>query len=495
MNIQAQERKTFNTILYCSIDGLDPIDAQTDCHVILIGQIFDTLFEISPFSLRVEPHLVEKYNYNETHTEYTFTLRPNIRFHDHNQLTSSDVIFSIERLISLQGSTYPEFLNITGAEDYRAKKARHISGLIKKDDHTFQIQLNKPDPLFLYKLTSVHTSILPSRHKDQILAKTFFIAPIGTGAFQPKSLDMQKKICLKSHEEYFLGKPDIDSLCFWRYGEKDAKALFKQGKLDHIFPYRFSSDELSSLSIQIIPYRVYYTILFRFNFHKEHVGPFRKNKNRILLRDISDLETLWKTNKNKMLDPASGYIPFGMPGYVNIKQPSNSIDNAQLSEISKRKIVIGISKGVDDYAKIIEHLKIAYEKRHIQTEFIIDDVGHLLEKVRKFQLDAVLISNFYTYPDSYSILQIFHSAAATNVYGYSNPQVDAMLRQALSLQDTKDRALLYQKINQKLYDEAATINFFYGANQKALFKKGWVIPPLDYNGELFLKYRFIKSRL
>ncbi|TKX82937.1 ABC transporter substrate-binding protein, partial [Halorubrum sp. SS5] len=65
-------------------------------HETLVGLTSD--LEISSDPDITRPGLASDWSINDDRTEYTFTLRDGVTFHDGSELTSSDVQYTIERI-------------------------------------------------------------------------------------------------------------------------------------------------------------------------------------------------------------------------------------------------------------------------------------------------------------------------------------------------------------------------------------------------------------
>src|SRR5262245_55721972 len=79
------------------IDNLDPQLATAFQTIEGLGLIFDSLTELAP-DLTVQPALATDWSYNEDGTELTFHLREDVKFHDGSDMTSDDVVASIEQI-------------------------------------------------------------------------------------------------------------------------------------------------------------------------------------------------------------------------------------------------------------------------------------------------------------------------------------------------------------------------------------------------------------
>ncbi len=491
--VEPQNTKTFDAVLYGKIANLDPIYAFTDSQTILFNQIFDTLFEISPHTLQVIPNLIKEYTYSKDLKTYTFHLKRNAFFHDGSRVKAKDVIFSLKRnIFKHKGKVHHELFIISGVKDFIDGKTSEIGGLKASDDYTIQISLNAPYPLLLYVLSSLSTSILPEKYKEQINSGKFFEKPIGTGAFSIQEMDLNKKVVLKANKKYHGGPPEFDHLIFWGLSEQEAKKRFQKNELDQIFPYNLKTSEIEATNTITVPYRVYYTISMFFNFRKFDNNPFDKLINRQIIKSLSNVQSMQKKINNPMLQPAVGFVPYGMSGYVDIKDKPIKIPKSTLEALKKYEIRIGISNGVDEHEAIVSHLNEMYQKNGLNVEIVTDHVNEIVKGILNNTYHAIIVLPFYTYPDSYSILERFKENNYGNGTGYSNKKVNRLLDSSMFIHEKEERSKLYQKINKAVCDDVAMINFFHGGYRQSIFAQGWRIPPLNYIGEIFLKYRYIQ---
>lgn len=181
----------------------------------IVDQIFNTLFVIDENG-NIQPELVETYEYVSP-TELIITLKKGVKFHNGDELKANDVVFSLNRMIEKPATKV--MLDV-------------ISSVDKKDDYTVQINLKESSAPLLYTLSYPLTSIL--NEKDTLAKEgNISISPVGTGPFVFKEWGDGEKIELIANENYFDGRPVIDSLIFRSIVENSSRlAALETGEID-----------------------------------------------------------------------------------------------------------------------------------------------------------------------------------------------------------------------------------------------------------------------
>ena len=132
----------------------------------------------------MQPAIAESYSVNDAADEYTFVLRKGVKFHNGNEVTIDDVIYSLSRAAGLETGE-PLVADVAGIKSVEA------SG-----DDTVIVKLSAPDAEFLAHIT---TAIVP---KDSDPAKDV----IGTGPFKYAVRKVQESITFEKFADYW-GEP------------------------------------------------------------------------------------------------------------------------------------------------------------------------------------------------------------------------------------------------------------------------------------------------
>jgi peptide/nickel transport system substrate-binding protein len=128
--------------------------------------------------LNPAPMLAESWSVSEDGREYSFKLRPKVRFHNGEWLRAEHVIWSWQRLLDPK-ERWPCRSWYDGSGD----SAVRISEIDAPDALTVRFRLEQPDPLFLYRLAEVQCQVAIV-HPQSAEPGGRWKWPIGTGPYR-----------------------------------------------------------------------------------------------------------------------------------------------------------------------------------------------------------------------------------------------------------------------------------------------------------------------
>ena len=210
----ASEAETVNFLIESMPTNLDPrigTDAQSQ-H--LDGLIFDGLVALDA-QMNIVPDLAERWESPDPRT-YVFHLRQGVKFHDGRALTSADVKFTFDSLMSgalnsLKRGTFPMLESVEAP-----------------DAATVVFHLREPSASFVWNLTKMAMGIVPAGSGQEVARN-----PIGTGPFRFVSMTTDEEIVLERNTDYFGGAPKIERVRFRVVPEAIVRALeLRKGTAD-----------------------------------------------------------------------------------------------------------------------------------------------------------------------------------------------------------------------------------------------------------------------
>lgn len=175
-------------------ETLDPGDAVYVYEQFILMSIFDSLLSISPEG-ELYPALATAWEPNEEYSEFTFTLRDDVTFHDGTPFTAEAVKASFDHIAS-------EAVLESGGKSLLQDHA-YVETVVV-DDYIVTVKFGASYPLFLRDAARQWLSISSPAALEEFGAD-YGRNPVGTGPFKFVQWDAQSQIVLERNEEYNWG--------------------------------------------------------------------------------------------------------------------------------------------------------------------------------------------------------------------------------------------------------------------------------------------------
>lgn len=216
-----------NNLVFCSEGspaGFDTAQYTSATDNDAAEPIYNRLVEFERGATAVQPALAEKWQVSADGLQYTFHLRPGVKFHSNQTFTptrdfnADDVLFTFQRMLDKQQplrkaypTEFPYFVSM-GLD-------KTIAKVEKTDPMTVVFTLNNVDAAFIQNLAMSFAAILSAEYADHLLAagkpSDINQKPIGTGPFVFQRYQKDSQIRYKGNQNYW--KPEdvkIDNLIF-----------------------------------------------------------------------------------------------------------------------------------------------------------------------------------------------------------------------------------------------------------------------------------------
>ncbi|MBL4872550.1 MAG: hypothetical protein JKY41_03960 [Rhodobacteraceae bacterium] len=144
-----------------------------------------------------------------TPTEWDFTIREGVKFHDGTTMTTADVAFSIN-------NTYGD-----GTEPFAASGT--IASVVAVDDKIVRVTTKNADPALLARLATAMGRVYPQAYYESVGQEAFGRDPIGTGPYKWGVRVTGESITLEAFDDYWGGPPPLNSITFLEVPETSSR--------------------------------------------------------------------------------------------------------------------------------------------------------------------------------------------------------------------------------------------------------------------------------
>ncbi|MGE0280662.1 MAG: ABC transporter substrate-binding protein [Rhizobiaceae bacterium] len=244
------------TLVYCSEgspEGFDPglYTAGTTFDASSVP-VYNRLVEFKPGTTDIEPSLAESWTVSDDGLQYTFKIRPGVKFQTTEfftptrDLNADDVIYSFERQFKADNpwNKYVE----GGSWEYFAGMGfpELIASIEKVGDLEVKFTLKNKEAPFIANLGMDFASIMSKEYADKLQADGKMAQlnqmPLGTGPFKFVGYQQDAVIRYQAHDGYWKGKEKIDDLVFAITTDAAVRLQKLKANECQVFPYPNAAD-------------------------------------------------------------------------------------------------------------------------------------------------------------------------------------------------------------------------------------------------------------
>jgi oligopeptide transport system substrate-binding protein len=435
--------------------SLDPGQTQYPYEAAVLRAISEPLMKPTPDLTGVVPAAAQSYEVNGAGTAYVFHLRTNAKYWDGTPVKAQDFVYAWQRLIDPRLAAPNETLvadavlngsKVSLLDPQRDKAtidtALGTLGLKAVDDSTFQVQLARPDPSFLW--LAAMPAAGPIRKDVVTRAGDKWASDpqtlVTNGPFKVTELVKNDHIRVERNPSYWGARPALTRIDFVVVND-GAVALtkYKNGELDEVAvqPAQAASVAANStLSRQLIkiPNLTVFWIVFRVNS-----PPLDNVRLRLALTQAIDRNAFVAQIFSGQGAPAESFIPKGMHGYAP-GLTAQKFDVAQAraslaaSGLSASQVQLTYSyDSTSDFARATARFVHDQLKANLGIELSLqaldpNTLGSRLE-VGEFQMTG---PRGWTadYPDQADWFDLFLTTNSNNLSLWQNQQYDNFVRVA-----------------------------------------------------------------
>jgi peptide/nickel transport system substrate-binding protein len=446
---------------------LDPdIDYDNGDYSIL-SQIYSRLVKATGSKVAsIRPDLATSWSESKNGLTWTFHLRPNVKFHSGNPVTSKDVKFTFDRALRLKQGGWSDWAE--------------IKSVTTPNPLTVVFHLQYPFATFLQSMSGVENScildsvtVLAHQTHGDLGQKWLHDHDAGSGAYELQTWTHGQQIELQRFPGYYAGWAGnhIDNVIYqYATASSTIRLGLESGSIDAAMglqPQDFNALQKNQ-SVTVYNNQPVQPQYFAMNTTQ---GPLNNRLVRLALAYSLDTSKIAKYVWGGYASTLKSYAPPGIPGYA--ESPTPYVFNLAKAQQLLRQA--GVQKGLSVQATAFTgDTSTTLEYQIWQSD--LAKIGiHLTIKVipyaqfgqlqQKASTQPLIVSNAWglDYASDATIYYGFLYSKSPSVAGnyayYKNPKVDALLLEARSLPSVSSprAAALYRQIQKLSFADAPYI--------------------------------------
>lgn len=459
-------------------ESLDPHKVSTVDAFQHLLSLYEPLVTKDETFLALRPGLAESWTNNEARTEYTFTLRPNLKWSNGEPLTAEQVRGSLIRAMNPRVALpyiqyYQDFIQgaaelIKGYDSPQRKEIEAALGIQVVNGNQILFKLRQPVPLFAdYLASQAFMVVHPSMYDPEAKAWRTPSEFIGNGAFVLKEWNVNNRIVMEKNPHYHdAANVRLERIIAYAVNDRQTTLnMYRQKQLDWTGENRIPDSVVPQVSSQKDFHRVaaFGTYMYMFNTKRKPLDDKRVRRALLLAIDRDTVAT--KVLRDGKV-PTHYYVPPGIPGYVRPELKSTDLA-ANITEAKKLLADAGFPGG-----KGFPSLTLLYntdEGHHRIAQAIqqmwLQNLGvrvELQNREWKVFISETQAKNFDIarrgwigdLPDPAVFMEAFLSNSDNNEPQYRNPEYDRLVRLSSQAVDSKQRMELARQAEALLLEDA-----------------------------------------
>lgn len=465
-----------------NIGSLDPAFAKDNADIWAVNQLFDGLVQMDD-SLNAQPSIAKRWSISNDALTYSFSLRDDVYFHKHKLFGKDST-----RTVTARDFEYSLFRNcdekLASPGSWVVNNIWDIKA-VKKD--SLVIILKSTDPSFLGKLSMKYCAVVPQEIVEHY-GTAFRANPIGTGPFKFKRWEENIKLVFRKNNHYFeydengVQLPYLEAIAITFLPDKQSEFLqFIQGNLDFLnsLDASYQDDILTSSGILRKKYSNNINMLRGPYLNTEYLAFYLDSnipevQSQLIRQAINygfDRKKMMTYLRNGIGIPANGgFIPKGLPGHnANIgfkynPEKAKLLINQYKKESNNKTPEITITT-TGNYLNFCEYIQRELQKTGLIVNVDVIPASTLKSAKANGKLDFFRASWVADYPDAQNYLSLYYSGNfapnGPNYTHFKNTTFDRWYAQSFLETNTKERELLYTKMDSLIMSKTPIVPLYY----------------------------------
>jgi peptide/nickel transport system substrate-binding protein len=467
IQVQAADQPKYGGKLVVGQDidavGLDPYKTTAFASLNYFEQFYNSLLQFDEKG-RLKPDLAVSWE-NPKPNIYIFHLRKDVKFHDGREFTAEDVKATFDRLLDPKTSSI------------RRVSFKLVDKVEAVDKHTVRFSLKEPYAPFLnYMGSPAHSAILS---KKVIAESDPNKVVVGTGPFQMVEFRPNDTMLLKKNPHYWeKGIPYLDELEIRLIKDASSRvAALRAKSVDYTWL-------IEPQLVQILMKEKGIQSAIAASTGRKRIflnctkPPFNNLKVRQALslatdrKELLRVTVMGKGDLSGPIPPAAGdyaYPAEKLPFYdYNPERAKKLLAEAGYPNGFKAQFKVSAAHVIDQY--IAQMLQRQWKKVGVEINIVQVEWGTIIRDTNERNYEISHMTDIWR-PDPAEY--IAYDQDIKRRTGFSDPTLEKMLLEALTLLDHQKRVALYHEIEKKIAEFAPVI-YTYARPQRFEFWRDYV---------------------
>lgn len=478
-------RPSLNVAIGAEPVRLDPHDSSDAPSSLIHFHVYDRLVEVEEDG-DVMPSLATSWNVSEDGRRWHFTIRRGVFFHDGEKLTAEAVRKNLDR-----------FLDRTPGKSVARRDliAPYVAGVETVGEYELAIDLHEPFAPFLRYLAHESLSIVSPRTLEK---DGGFAQPAGTGPFQFHRWVYGDRLILAAFDEHWRGPPHVAFITFLPVPEGSSRTIMlESGAVDVTFPV----DPVHVARLKTTPgVRVEHTPSQRMIYGAINLNrpPMDDVVIRRALNYALDVDAITRNLLFGLARPAQAPMSELTYGFSPVNSHHYDPDLAM-------KLLHGrpnnFDRTIDLWSPSDRYLQDREVAQAVAAYFT--QVG-LDVRIRLFEWGSYLAALNQSDDWDIAILgwvpatgdadmalrPLFHSSSLANHGSYRSRRVDALLDEALRVQDADMRLSMYREVQEHIAGDVPIL-FMYTVD--LLYAHAETVEGINTHSNEIVDLRFVQK--
>lgn len=472
-------------VMAWNIDRLSTFDPASIGNSVVTEILYNTCDLLADFKVedetQVVPVLSEGWDVSEDGLQLTFHLKKGILFPSGNEMSSSDVLFSVYRVLDIgkaNASKYSEY-------GYNAQNVREM--ITAPDDHTVVIRMDRPYPpsLFIQSIFAnpvgaiLDEKLIREHEQDNDQGEKYLTTRTAcVGGYELAEWRPGEAVLLQATQNYWRDQPPLPRVMIRHVVESGTqRLLLERGDID--VARDLSSDDLKGLEgskdirleLGLRP-QVY---LWQFNTSQK---PFDDPRVRKAMRYLIDYDALSDTVMHNVGFPRASFVPLGALGALDkdagqpfsfdLEKARSLLAEAGLQDGFETTVLIGTSPYESPIAQSVQQNA---AKLGIKLNIERMASAQLISRIHNRNYETHMATWQRSVSDAHGnasrlVFNLSNDAElklAENrawVSHYSNSEANKKVEEALFERDPAKREALYHELQELFFEDGAMAVMF-----------------------------------